>query len=260
MLFLFGLMLATLWLRVRSPAPVAPPVPSMAAEMNFLNRSSRVFPQSQDSVLPAFTSPQEDRDKPASVTGIKEGSWRSEMRELRNLAKLDPAAALALALRQSSLEEREGALREVCVEVSRWDPEGALLTAWHWQLGQSGDGAAENAALENLAGKWAAVDFISAFAWASGQPSNENDSRRDRVMKGFALSLSKTSPADAAWIVAEQIPPGPVQIEAALAVLGQWAARDPEGAKAWASRFPEGGLRDSAFENLARVSSGNPTR
>jgi hypothetical protein len=64
---------------------------------------------------------------------------------------------------------------------------------------------------------------------------------------------SKTDPKDAANLVAEQIPPGRIQDEAAISVIYQWALKDPEAAMNWAQSFPVGTLHDRAVNEVQNV-------
>ncbi|MBC8095951.1 MAG: hypothetical protein H7Y43_09075 [Akkermansiaceae bacterium] len=188
-------------------------------------------------------------------TTVTEGSWATEMRELRELTIQDPDAALTLAAEQPTREERDEAVREVCLQLARLDPARALTNAWRLQLGKDSDGSTDYMALENISKRWAETDLAAAIAWVSEQKSGENDDRRDWILKGLASVSSKFLPTDAARLVSEQILPGQVQLQAALAVLKQWAALDFDSASAWAEQFPEGGIRDSAREQLTQLFS-----
>ena len=73
-------------------------------------------------------------------------------------------------------------------------------------------------------------------------------------MKGIASLWSQTAPADAASLVAEQMSPDEhEQLDAAMAVVGQWAARDYAGAAAWVELFPEGSIQDRGREELSKA-------
>lgn len=69
-------------------------------------------------------------------------------------------------------------------------------------------------------------------------------------MGRLAYVQSQNEPAAAANLVLEQIPPGPIQEEAAITVLHQWGGRDLASATAWADQFPPGTLRDRAEAEL----------
>lgn len=103
---------------------------------------------------------------------------------------------------------------------------------------------------ENVATQWAEKDFPAALAWASGQPAGE---ARDRIIARLAWVQSRTAPVTAAQLVANQIPAGARQTEAAISVLHQWANQDLPSALAWADQFPAGSLRERAFTELEGV-------
>jgi hypothetical protein len=181
-----------------------------------------------------------------------ESSWAKELRELKELAARDPAAALERVARMSEKEERMSALKELCLQVATNDPPGAMNAAWHLGLGQLTDNPAEEAALENLAQRWAATDLPGALTWVSELPEDE-DGRRDRALQGMAVALAQTAPAEAAGLVAEGITPGSrMQFNAAMVILRQWAVRDYAGASGWVDLFPEGSMRDRGREELVR--------
>jgi len=65
------------------------------------------------------------------------------------------------------------------------------------------------------------------------------------------LVLSKTAPRDAAELLLDEIPLGPMQTEAAISIVHQWAICDYHGAAAWVAQFPTGDLRERAAQELA---------
>jgi hypothetical protein len=180
-----------------------------------------------------------------------EGSWARELRALKELAAKDSEAALERVSQMSVAEEREAALKEVCLQLAVSDPASAMNAAWQFQLGSLG-GLAENAVLEELAGRWAATDLSAALAWLSQQPLDEAG-QRDRVLKGIAFAWSKESPADAVRLVIEHMSPDYAQCDAAIKLAGRWAAVDFSTAAAWVDLFPEGSIQDRAREELSKV-------
>jgi hypothetical protein len=184
-------------------------------------------------------------------TGFQ-GSWSRELRKLKELAALDPDAAIAGVMQLSDKEEREAAARAVCLELGRNNPELAMAAAWHFQLGKNG-GLAESAALESLAKEWASSDLTNALAWVSEQPRDE-EGQRDRIVKSVATVWSERAPAEAAKLVAEQMTPGFAQFEAAMIVVRQWSLIDYPAAAAWTEIFPEP-ARVRAREELSKTSS-----
>jgi hypothetical protein len=195
------------------------------------------------------TSTQESTEETPAI----QGSWARELRQLRELALQDSEAALARVSQMSVAEEREAALKEVCLQLAASDPASAMNAAWRFQLGRLG-GLAESATLEDLARRWAAADLPAALAWVSQQPLDEAG-QRDRVIKGIAAAWSEGSPADAAHLIAEYMSPNFAQWDAAMKLVGCWASADFAGAAAWVDLFPEGSTQDRAREELSKVVS-----
>ena len=198
-----------------------------------------------------------DNDETSEDNGVEvpvaESNWARELREMKELAARQPGAALAQVADLADKDEREIATKEICLVVAQAHPAEAMTAAWDLELGRDG-GLSEQAALEKLAEQWAMADLPAAFAWASGKPVDE-DGRRDLVLKGIASVWAQTLPREAARLVAEDMSPDHVQFEAAMNVLSQWVARDPEGAAAWVELFPPGPLRDAARAQLAKAAS-----
>jgi hypothetical protein len=160
-------------------------------------------------------------------------------------AERDAAAAEGWAVQLSDTDERNSVLGGICLQVAQADAHQALLTAEKYELGKP-----PGSIVENLEQQWAQQDFSSALAWAKDQPASGH---RDQLMMRLALVEAQAAPNEAARLVLEQIPQGPVQTEAAMMVLHQWARGDMEGAEAWVKLFPEGALRDRAEGELAGI-------
>lgn len=73
---------------------------------------------------------------------------------------------------------------------------------------------------------------------------------RDAILSE-AIFRASASPGDAAKWVA-QLPAGPEQNRAALAVIERWIRSDPSAAANWAGTFGEGPLRQHALHLVAR--------
>ena len=253
-LLLLGLIVVA-WLLVeylRKPVAAIDSTPVPTPEATEPANFSAPVPAS----LPQVTDNLTESNAPAEVeVPAFEGFWAKERRELLELAAKDPDAALAQVAQMPEKEERMNALKAVCLQVAEKDPAKAMTSAWRLQLGHFADESSDSVALENLAKQWAAVDLVEAFAWAIQLPADE-EWRRDRVMKGIATAWSPTAPEDAARLVSEQInPDSNLQIDAAMTVLRQWAARDYAGAAAWVDRFPDGWMRERGKEELAKAAS-----
>jgi len=137
-------------------------------------------------------------------------------------------------------ERRDAVLEIVCAEVARFDPGEAVALAQRF-------GSSNVNLLENLVYQWAEQNEAAAAAYALAVPPGIV---RNRLLGRIALIRAHTRPADAAQLVVEQIGPGPVQSEAVISVLHEWARQDPAAARAWLQRFPEGELRDRAQQEL----------
>jgi hypothetical protein len=107
---------------------------------------------------------------------------------------------------------------------------------------EGGDGL-----LENLAMQWAARETKAPLEWVRQQPAGE---WRDRLMARVAFVLAKSDPFNAACHVAEEMEPGPMQHEAVISVLHQWAKTDFAAASDWAGNLPTGPLQERAMNEL----------
>jgi hypothetical protein len=105
--------------------------------------------------------------------------------------------------------------------------------------------------LDNVVQQWTERDLAAAQAYVSNLPRSPD---RDRLVARVALVESKTHPADAATEVAQQISPGEIQTDAAIAVLHQWLRQDRKAALAWMDTFPKGEVRDRALDEIDAVS------
>jgi hypothetical protein len=101
--------------------------------------------------------------------------------------------------------------------------------------------------VENLTGQWAGEDLGAARDWVMSQPEG---GIRDALVQRIALVQGGNDPAEAARLVAEEIPPGPAQTEAVLTVVNRWALQNPTAAAAWVADFPDGPIRQRAQQEL----------
>lgn len=159
----------------------------------------------------------------------------------RAWAAADPSAAAAWASRLPDATERAAVFHHVCIAVAAADPAHAL------ELGGQ-DPVLRGHLLQLLTAK----DPDSAIRWAGQQT---DASIREAAFADIALRHAEAAPEAAARLVAEQLPPGPLQDEAALAVLHQWILRDPAGARAWVEIFPAGSLLETAEAELAAAAA-----
>jgi hypothetical protein len=133
-----------------------------------------------------------------------------------------------------------------CLNWAEYDPADALRLAR--KLGLDGT---SHALFEDVVQKWANDDFPAALSWANRESAGD---QRDRLMARLAFVRSQTQPKAAAQLVVEQIPSGPAQAEAGIAVLHQWALRDFDGALAWVNSFPKE-LQNRARAELTGIAS-----
>lgn len=159
----------------------------------------------------------------------------------QNWSQIDASRALEWATKLSKADGREDAISGVCTEMAQSNPQAAIAAADRLGVGN------DKGVLENLAQLWAATDLDAALAWAERSPPTPS---RDLLLARVAYAQSHTQPLQAASLVVEKIRPGPVQDEAAIAILHQWALRDPAMAAAWLEKFPDGPLRQRGQEEL----------
>ena len=198
------------------------------------------------------------RSYPKTAARFAESLAAGEMREealrrvAQNWAAQDPESAERWATRLNDPSERVSALSDICFQIAQTNAAQALFKAEQYGLG-----AAPGAVRENLVQQWAGQDFYSAANWAEQQPKGE---QRDEMLSRLAFVQSATAPAEAVQLVVGQIPPGPIQTEAAISVLHQWAMRDLNAARSWVELFPAGPVRDRAdaeLDNIAAYQNSN---
>jgi hypothetical protein len=160
-------------------------------------------------------------------------------------AAQDPKAALAWVAGLTDSLERDSALGDVCIQISQENPQYAISAATQYGLGNGGS------CVDDLVQQWATTDAAAAFGWVSQLPVGSD---RDRMMERVAFAVAKVSPAEAAVVVAEFIPPGPSQAEATISVLHQWGLQDFAAAANWVGQFPDGPLASRAKAELAGLS------
>ncbi len=193
------------------------------------------------------------RSQPEAAARFAESLEVGEAREeaLRRVAQCwtaqDPTGAERWAAQLISPSERASALSDMCFQIAQTNAAQALFKAEQYGLG-----TAPGAVLENLTQQWAGQDFYSAANWVEQQPAGE---QRDQMLSRLAFVQSATAPSEAVKMVVDQIPPGPIQTEAAISVLHQWALHDLTGARSWVELFPAGPVRDRADTELDNVAA-----
>ena len=116
------------------------------------------------------------------------------------------------------------------------------------QLAKEKGASVPSGVLENLVHQWANKDLAAALVWVEQLASGDE---RERLLGRIAYVLSETEPTAAATFVAGQMNEGPLQNQAALSVIHQWATREFDAAKNWVATFPTGPLREQAEKELA---------
>jgi hypothetical protein len=198
-------------------------------------------------LLPALVS----RDALAATRLLE--TLDAELREeflrqfVRTWTAQDHASALAWIEQLRDSTVRSSAIADACVVIAQSNPEEALRTA-------ARNGLTDGPVIESVAQQWAAKDFSAAMEWAKALPVGD----REKVFARLAYVQSERDPSSAARFVAEEMSAGPIQTEAAISVLHQWALRDLPGARRWIALFAEGELRDRAESELQGFLRHNP--
>jgi hypothetical protein len=162
-------------------------------------------------------------------------------------AERDAAAAMAWTIQLSETTERMAAMATISTTLAASDPRSALELAIQHGADQEDAGGL----LENLAMQWAERETSTALKWVGTQPNSE---WHDRLIARVAFVLAKSDPRSAAFHVAEEMEPGPMQDEAAISILHQWAMIDSESAAQWVGSFTAGPLRERALGELTCLS------
>jgi hypothetical protein len=181
------------------------------------------------------------------------GSWHTDLKRVlaQNWAELNLPDAAKWVSQISNPDERDTMLSCVCFQVAQTDTKLAIQT-----LEQQGlDGDRREIMLGNLAQQWASQDSPAAVAWANNYPLGD---QRDKLFMHIALAESQTAPVEAANMVSQQISPGPIQEEAAISVLQQWAAQDMDAATTWVNQFPPSEVYDRSITVLNGIAASVP--
>jgi hypothetical protein len=168
----------------------------------------------------------------------------------RDWARNFPAEALDWLRNAPEGKQRLTIAEIACSYLAQTNAAAAVTLAENCLGGGTNDSA--QFLLDNMAQQWAGQDMQAASAWALAKPAGE---QRDSLLQRIAIVQAKTSPADAAQLISQQMSPGPTQNEAAISVLYQWAQTDAAAALAWAESFPAGDLRDRAIKEVKNVSA-----
>jgi hypothetical protein len=172
--------------------------------------------------------------------------WHADMMVIvaQTWTDMNVGDAEAWASQLSNPTERNMVLGYVSFEEANSDPNRAVQVLDNGLLSDD----RKTVIVQNLANQWANQDLQPLYNWISTLPAGQ---QRDDLYERVALAQSYGNPAQAAQIVANDIAPGPVQDNAALQVLRQWARQDMSAAVAWANQFPPGDLQNEAKQVLS---------
>jgi len=237
---LLGLILAGLRLVGRVPTPREETLASLPPPESRLITESAV-----DSPQVWFRNEASEAQQLNAAAALASSVVPENLDEAREWARQNTAAALTWVLNEPAGPKHDAVSEIVCSHLAQSDPAQAVALAERCGVGCSN-------VLENLVQQWAEIDESAACRFADNKPAGVE---RDHLLSRIALARSRTNPAAAAKLVAEQISPGVAQNEAAISVLYQWALRDPDAAWAWAQLFPASNLRDRAMREVANVAA-----
>jgi hypothetical protein len=161
--------------------------------------------------------------------------------EARRRASRDLAATLQWLAGLGAGHERALAVEMIVDELARTDPAGAIEVAEYFQEG-AGDGRPEH-----LVQLWTEANSAEAVAWiARHRPGPE----RDRLAARIAFVRAQTDPAEAVALVTAYVDGAPAKQDALVAVLHQWALRDPVAATAQANELTDLRVRMRALVEI----------
>jgi DNA-binding transcriptional regulator YbjK len=140
--------------------------------------------------------------------------------------------------------EQSAALIAIAYEVTRTEPREALQLVVLLPQTPLRDELICHAAME-----WASRDAAGATQWAR---QLKDEGMRHRILSGVVLAWAEQDPVSAATMAATELPPGRVQADAVVGIVQRWAQSDQAAAAAWVGQFPEGDLRQTALDHLAR--------
>lgn len=183
------------------------------------------------------------------AASLENGSTREIAlhRVAQTWAGRDPQAAGRWANSLRNQEERGMLLNGIFSEVAQADPAKAIQMAETYDMLSFSPGMTAN-----LVQQWATRDYDSALHWAEAQTPG---AAREEIFARLAVIRCATSPEEAASLISDLVSTGGAQEEAAITIVSKWATTDPEAAKAWASSFEAGTLRDRALNEITLASA-----
>ena len=148
------------------------------------------------------------------------------------------------------LVEGNEVLRQVAYEAARAEPLVAIGIAS--ELPTSPD---TSALIQHAVLQWASISPTEAALWAN---EIADEALRERLLSHVATVWSERDPlAAASWALAD-IAPGRAQDDAVIGIVQRWVQIDPTAATDWVATFPEGALRETAYECIAKQNNAEP--
>jgi hypothetical protein len=158
--------------------------------------------------------------------------------------EVDADAAEAWASRLSNPAERNMALGYVSFAAVQADPARAAQVLENSKLNAD----RREIIVANLAQQLADRDLQPLYKQIEKLPPGDE---RDNLYRWVALAQSHKDPANAVTLVTDRMAAGPIQSDAAIQILRQWARKDMTAASAWVDQFPPGSLREQAIKVLS---------
>jgi hypothetical protein len=233
------------------PRPADLPAPSTQADARTLEEPA--WPEAEKERIRNWAQ-SAPRAAAEWATALPPGANRHFVLETASLAwgDSDPASAAQWARSLRDEAERMLALTNIAGEAVRNAPLLAL------DLAQSLPETTRDEIVPRAAAEWAARDPAAAADWARQIPT---ESLRATTLAGIATVWSEQDPAAAAGFAVKELPAGRLQSDAIVSIVQRWAQQSPADAEAWVNQFPEGDLRETAKECLAKAAAApSPSR
>lgn len=157
---------------------------------------------------------------------------------IRELGRVDPAAADAWVAGVSPGMEQQAGVRGLVEALAVTDPARAMakaLTMTHAEMRRE--------AMVETFREWCRSDLSAAEAWYAARSAG---AERRQLFEEWLRVAAETDPAGVAGRLAGMSPPGGRQADYMETVAAGWARVDPSAAKAWVDGLPAGEPRDRA--------------
>lgn len=160
-------------------------------------------------------------------------------------AKQDLDGAIQWATHLPEGDERNEVLRGAAYEAARSEPLKALSIAVGLPTSLDNDALIQHSALQ-----WASHSPEEAARWATGI---SDPVLRDRVISVVATAWGDSNPVAAATLALSEISSGRAQDDAVVGIVQRWLQIDRQAAEEWVKSFPDGTLRKTANEYIAKL-------